>query len=179
VVRLKSAKSYENFPVWIPLLANLVSISIYALGAAILVRFSVWAAAAYLLYCLWVEATVLMRSCVNCYYYGKVCGLGKGKLCFLLRRRGDPQEFASKDVTWLSMLPDFLVFLVPAVSGIILLVKSFSWQLLAIVAALFVLSLGGNALVRGTFACKYCKQREIGCPAEKLFGGKQTSGHQA
>jgi hypothetical protein len=77
------------------------------------------------------------------------------------------------------MLPDFLVFLVPAVSGIILLVISFEWQLLALVAALFILSFSGNALIRGSFACKYCKQREIGCPAEKLFGGKQTPGHQA
>jgi hypothetical protein len=31
------------------------------------------------------------------------------------------------------------------------------------------LYLGGNAVVRGTFACNYCKQKEIGCTAEKLF----------
>jgi hypothetical protein len=32
-----------------------------------------------------------------------------------------------------------------------------------------ILYFGGNAVRRGSFACKYCKQREIGCPTEKVF----------
>jgi len=34
---------------------------------------------------------------------------------------------------------------------------------------LFFLFFGGTAMIRGNLVCKYCKQREIGCPAEKLF----------
>jgi len=37
---------------------------------------------------------------------------------------------------------------------------------------LIVLSTTGNAFIRGTFTCKYCKQRDLGCPAEQLFNKK-------
>ena len=67
------------------------------------------------------------------------------------------------------MLPDFAVSLIPLMAGIVLLVIDFSLLLLALVIILGVLAFGGNAIVRGSFACKFCKQREIGCPADKLF----------
>jgi hypothetical protein len=73
------------------------------------------------------------------------------------------------------VVPDFLVFLVPIVGGVALLVRQFTWLLLGMLAILVMLSSVGNALVRGALACRYCKQRQIGCPAEKLFG-KAPSG---
>jgi len=27
----------------------------------------------------------------------------------------------------------------------------------------------GNSYVRGSLACKFCRQRQLGCPAEKMF----------
>jgi len=42
--------------------------------------------------------------------------------------------------------------------------------------ALVMLSFVGNAVIRGSFACKYCRQREIGCPASRLFAGKGEAG---
>ena len=168
-------ETYENFPAWIPILSNLVSISIYAIGAYILAGFGILFAILYLLYCLWLEIGILRRSCVDCYYYGKVCGLGKGKLCALLFKKGDPQKFVEKEISWAQLLPDFMVFIVPLVGGIILLLRNFNWLLVALLAILLMLSFGGNAAIRGSFACKYCKQREIGCPAEQLFGGKEKT----
>jgi len=38
-----------------------------------------------------------------------------------------------------------------------------------LLALLIGLATQGNYLVRSRIACKYCKQRELGCPAEKLF----------
>lgn len=160
---------YENFPMRIVLLSNLVAVSIYAIGAYILARFGVLASILYLLYCLWMEIGVLKGSCVYCYYYGKVCGLGKGKLCSLLFKKGDSKKFVEREVSLLKMLPDFLVFIFPTVGGIILLVKDFAWFLAAMLAILVTLSFGGTAVTRGSFTCKYCKQRRIGCPAEKAF----------
>ncbi|MFH1684097.1 MAG: hypothetical protein ABIA67_04360 [Candidatus Margulisiibacteriota bacterium] len=29
--------------------------------------------------------------------------------------------------------------------------------------------------LRGSLACKFCKQRELGCPAEQLFSKKPTN----
>jgi hypothetical protein len=167
---MEETKSYESFPAWMAILCNLVSIAVYALGAYILARFGVWVSALYLLYCLWMEVRVLKGSCVDCAYYGRLCGLGKGKVCAWLFGRGDPQRFIEKQVSWSNMLSDFMVLIFPLVGGIVLLVKDFAW-LRAIALALFVvLYLGGSAVVRGAFACKYCRQRAIGCPAAKLFG---------
>lgn len=168
------SKPYENFPASIVLSSNAVALSIYALGAYVLWGLGILFPILYLLYCLWCEINVLRKSCVHCYYYGKVCGLGKGKLCSWLFRRGDPPSFVERQVSWREIAPDMLVLIFPLVGGIVLLIQSFTWLLLTMLVVLVVLSLGGNAIVRGSFACKYCKQREIGCPAEKLFSGKQV-----
>lgn len=166
---MEETKSYERFPIWIALLANLVAILIYAIGACILAGFGILLSILYLLYCLWIEMGVLRGSCENCYYYGKVCGLGKGKLCSLLFKKGDPQKFVEKEVSWLKILPDFMVFIFPLVGGIILLLSDFTLLLVAMLSILVILSFVGNAVIRGSLACKYCRQREIGCPAEQLF----------
>ena len=166
---MKEIKTYENFPKGIALSSNLVAISIYAIGAYILAGFGIVLSTLYLLYCLWIEIRVLKGSCVDCYYYGKVCGFGKGKLCSLLFKKGESQKFVEKEVSWSKILPDFMVFILPTVGGIIFLVREFSWLIIAMLTILLILSFVGNALIRGSVACKYCKQREIGCPAEKLF----------
>jgi hypothetical protein len=113
----------------------------------------------------------LKTSCVNCYYYGKSCGFGKGKLCSLLFKKGDPRRFVERTASWREVLPDFLVFLIPVGGGIVLLIQDFKWPLVIALAVLVALSFGGTAIVRGTFSCQYCKQKDIGCPAEQLFQG--------
>jgi hypothetical protein len=168
------ARPYERFPTWIVLVSSGVSIAIYALGAAILGGLSIYVSVLYVLYCAWVEAGVLRGSCVHCYYYGKLCGLGKGKLCAWLFRKGDPQRFVERSVSWRDVVPDMLVLAFPVAGGIILLVRQFAWPVLAMLVVLAVLSLAGNALIRGSLTCKYCKQRELGCPAQTLFGGQEA-----
>lgn len=161
--------TYSSYPLRYVLLSNAVSLSIYALGAAIVAPVGWWAVGGYLLFCLGIEVNVLRRSCVDCWYYGKTCAFGKGRVCAVLFRRGDPARFAAKEISWTALVPDFMVFLIPAVVGAVLLVIDFVWWRAALIGLLLVVSFAGNALVRSSFACKYCKQREIGCPAEKLF----------
>ena len=72
-------------------------------------------------------------------------------------------------LTWKDIVPDFLAFMVPVLAGILLLILEFTWTVLILTIALFLLGFLGNALVRGQLACRYCRQREIGCPAEQLF----------
>ncbi len=167
---MEETKSYENFPLWIVLLSSLVAVLIYAVGAYILAGLGIVYVILYLLYCLGIEIWLLRGSCVQCYYYGQVCGLGRGKLCSLLFPKGDPQKFIEKEASWTTLLPDFMVVIFPIAGGIILLVTDFSWLTVAMLAILVILSSVGNAVIRGSLACKYCKQREIGCPAEKMFG---------
>jgi hypothetical protein len=170
---MEHIKTYENFHLRIALFSNLVSLSIYAIGIYVLAGFGILFLAAYLIYCLWLETRLLMGSCVNCYYYGRVCAFGKGRLCSMLFKKGDPKKFLEKEISWRQIIPDFLVFIIPLAGGALLLVGNFSWLLAVLLAVLAVLSFGGTAFVRSSYACKYCRQRELGCPAQKLFANKK------
>jgi hypothetical protein len=62
-----------------------------------------------------------------------------------------------------------LVAIIPLIIGIVRLIMDFNWLLLSLIILLLLLVSKGNEFVRGTLSCKYCRQREINCPAEKMF----------
>jgi hypothetical protein len=159
----------ENYPVAIVIVSNLLSLLIYGIGAYILFRFSIIWVLAYVIFILILEFRLLSGHCVDCYYYGKTCAFGKGRLSSLFFKMGEPEKFIRMTITWKDIVPDFLVFIIPVLAGILLLIREFTWTVLMLVIALLLLGFLGNALVRGQLACRYCKQREIGCPAEQLF----------
>ena len=169
---MKEIKSYENFTVWVPLYEIFISVISYGIGAVILNGFGVIFSILYLGYCTCAEIFVIMRSCKNCFYYGKMCGLGKGKIALLFVKEGDTKKFAERDISLVQMIPDFLVVIFPIAGGILLLILDFSLILLVLMIVLVILFFGGTAFIRGSFACKYCKQKEIGCPADKIFNKK-------
>jgi hypothetical protein len=160
----------ENYPLSVVFVSNLVSVLIYGTGAFILWQSGIIWAILYLLFILVLEFRLVSGHCVDCYYYGKTCAFGKGILSSRFFPKGDPGKFSRMTLTWKDLVPDFLAFMVPVLAGILLLVQGFSWTILFLVIILILLGFAGNALVRGKLACRYCKQREIGCPAEKLFG---------
>jgi hypothetical protein len=127
---------YENVPLSLVLVCNLVPISMYVIGALILSGFGIWMTVLYLVLCLGIEYRVMRASCTNCYYYGKWCGFGKGKLSALLFKKGDPQRKVGITISWRDVLPDFLVVLVPLVGGIVLLIRDFEWLIVIVLAAL-------------------------------------------
>jgi hypothetical protein len=170
--KMNKIKTYENFPFWMVAISNILPLLIYIIGAYILYRSWVGFFVLYIIYCFWFETRVLRKSCRNCYYYGKICCFGKGKLCSLLFKKGNSKDFCKKEISWIDILPDFLVSIIPFIAGVILLIKNFNWIILLLMVIIIILSFGGSAFIRGNFACRYCKQREIGCPAEKLFNKK-------
>jgi len=166
---METIQTYSSYPLRYVLIYTAFTVSIYALGTAIVAGAGWWAAALYLLYCLAMEINLLRRSCRDSVYYGSACASGKGRLCAVFFKRGDPARFAAREISWKMLIPDMLVVLIPAAAGAVLLVIDFSWWRAVLMAAIIVLSFAGNAVVHTTFACKYCRQREIGCPAERLF----------
>jgi hypothetical protein len=166
---MEQQKCYENYPIWMVVIANIVSLSIYFLGGLLIFKLGVLWLALYIIFILYLEIKLLSGHCVNCYYYGKTCVFGKGGLSSLFFKKGEPTKFTQNKITWKSIIPDFLVSVIPILVGIFILIFDFDWLTLSLVAALFLLGFAGNALVRGQLACKYCRQRELGCPAQKLF----------
>ena len=142
---------------------------IYVIGVYILLKFSILLVIGYVIFILIFQFRLLNGHCTECYYYGKTCAFGKGRLCSVFFQKGQVEQFSRKTITWKDVVPDFLVFFIPVLAGIILLVHEFTWTVLILIIALLLLGFPGNALVRGKLACRYCKQREIGCPADQLF----------
>lgn len=69
----------------------------------------------------------------------------------------------------LDMGPDVFMTMLPVLSGVWVLISTFSWWALLALVSFLVLITYGNALIRGKVACLHCKQRELGCPALRLF----------
>ena len=94
-----------------------------------------------------------------------------GFVSSLFFKKGDPEKFINKKISPADLIPDMLVALIPLVIGIVFLVLRFNFVTLLLVVILTVLTFWGNGFVRKTVACPHCTQRELGCPAEKVFGG--------
>jgi len=154
--------------------SNLLSISMYLIGAAILYQIGLIWLVLYVLFILLLELRLMKGHCVDCYYYGRTCAFGKGRLSCMFFPKGTPEQFKKQTITWKNIVPDFLVFIIPLLVGIALLIHDFSWILLVLIIILFFLGFMGNAVVRSQLACRYCRQREIGCPAQRLFERTKT-----
>jgi hypothetical protein len=157
------------FPLWIVLLTNLFSLSVYFLGFMIMLELGWVVAGLYLAYILFLEYRLLSKHCTNCYYWNKTCAFGKGKLSALFFKKGENSRFREKEMTMKDLIPDLAVSLIPIITGIVLLFIRFDLRLSSLMIMLIVFSTLGNGIVRGNLSCNFCKQKELGCPAEKFF----------
>jgi len=168
---MESKKIFEEYPSSFVFISNIVQIFIYLIGVYIIYLFNPIAVFFYVFFILILEIRLLKKSCTNCYYYGKKCAFGKGKICHLFFNKGESDKFFKK-ISWLEIIPDFLVFIIPMTIGILMMMINFNFILLGLVIILFLFSSIVTGFIRGSLACKFCMQRYIGCPAEKLFSKK-------
>lgn len=166
---METVKRYENYPPGIVLASNFVSLAIYALGLLIVYDAGIVFASLYLIFILAMEFRLLSIHCTKCYYWGKTCAFGKGRISAWFFKQGDVSKFCSKKMTWKDMIPDMLISLVPFVVGIVLLIISFDIILLSALVLLVLFTTFGNSYIRGSLACNHCKQKDLGCPADVLF----------
>jgi hypothetical protein len=169
-------KGFENYPAWAVLVFNLVSWSVQAAG--LYLTYLIWPpfALLFLVYIIYMELSVYREGCVSCYYYGKVCVAGRGKIAKLFFKGGDPRKFGEREINWKDLLPSFLGSIVTVVAGIYLLVfqQGFDWFIL-LVTAWPVIMFIGNQYTYGELACPNCRQAEICCPVSEFFRKKQQA----
>lgn len=162
-------ETYDNYPCRTIVVSNAFSIAAYAIGAFVIHQLGTVWLLLYLLLIIALEIRLLRTGCVACHYYGRWCAFGKGKISALLFRKGDPRRFTDRKVTWKDLLPDLTVPLIPIIAGAVSLILDFRWPVLFAVMALTILATVGNGFVRGSLACRMCRQRELGCPAQRFF----------
>ena len=165
---------YDQYPNGIGIASTLLSLFMYLIGAFLMYQVGLIWVILYILCIIVLEFRLLGGHCTDCYYYGKTCAFGKGRLSCIIFPKGTPERFRQKKITWKDIIPDFLVFIIPVLAGIVLLINEFQWIILILIIVLLILGFIGNAFVRGQMACKHCKQKEIGCPAVQLFEKKNT-----
>ena len=113
---MEEVKCYENYPYWIIIISNLLQLLIYTIGVIIIKPLGIIWLLIYLAYIVFLEIRLLRKSCINCYYYGKRCAFGKGKLCSLFFKKGNIENFATNDnMTWKNLIPDMLVSIIPVI----------------------------------------------------------------
>jgi len=171
---MKPNRCFENYPYRIIFTSITFQLTITIIGSLIIYNIGLIWLILYLIYIILLEIRLLKRSCTNCYYYGKRCFSGKGKICAILFKKGNIKSFIKDSISFKDIIPDILATAVPVVAGIVLLVTNFKLSLLTLVILLFLMTSIGNGLIRGSLACRFCKQRVTGCPAEQLFNKQEN-----
>lgn len=166
---MAKTKTFENYPSWMVLSYNLATFATYAAGAYILFQLGILFGALYLLFLFYLELSVYREGCVNCYYFGKVCIAGRGKIAPLFFKKGNPKKFCEKEMSFKDLVPQLLSVIIAEVVGIYLLLQSFSWLIVGVMAVPIIVWVFGNPIIYGKLACPHCKQGEICCPAKDYF----------
>ncbi|UCB51793.1 MAG: hypothetical protein JSV10_07345 [Candidatus Zixiibacteriota bacterium] len=133
----------------------------FALGIYIMTSIKEVLGLAYVIYSLVVLTLILPLSrCTSCFYHGKACNTGWGKVAAYLFPKGDESKFVDHYDYSIFI---HLLWIIPLLASLFQLARERSLLALAVVLAYaFVLSLEKIALKK--LACSRCRQREF-CPA--------------
>lgn len=153
----------EEYPKAGIILANLAMVLWLVLGTIASWFFSPVAAALYALVAVLMVFFALRKLvCTNCYYYGKWCGTGWGKLAALFFKKGNIDNFSRSIGIKLAPLTYGLLSLIPLVFGVIAIIREFTVPGVSVLVLLLLVSFYSGAVSRGK-ACVNCKMRTI-CP---------------
>ena len=107
---------------------------------------------------------VVLRKlvCTNCYYYGKRCPIGWGKLSAMFFKQGSIEQFSTCAGVKIAPLTYGLLTLIPLVLCIIALVQEFTVPRIIILSLLLIISAYSGSIGRKK-SCAQCKMKLI-CP---------------
>jgi hypothetical protein len=107
---------------------------------------------------------VVLRKvvCTNCYYYGKWCGTGWGKLAALFFKEGDMEKFSTGSGIKLAPGVYGLLSLIPMVLVVISIIMEFTVPKIIVLAVLLLVSIYSGFLSRKK-GCVNCKMK-LACP---------------
>ena len=153
----------EEYPKSQILLGNLVMILWIALGTAACWFLYPLAGRIYLVVAVTLVFLVLRwLVCTNCYYYGKWCPIGWGKLAALLFKQGSIEKFSKSLGVKLAPVVYGLLSLVPLIFIIVALAKEFTAPKIIVLVLLLAVSYY-SAVGNRKKSCSNCKMRTI-CP---------------
>ncbi|MHC4623472.1 MAG: hypothetical protein ACYS4W_06170 [Planctomycetota bacterium] len=150
------------------LINNLPYVAMTLLGSAIFVLAfaqSVWAwlaGVAYLLYGAAGALWIMIFVCPYCHFWNSAaCPCGYGKIAAGLREKRDGDRFREKFRTHIPVIVP--LWIIPALVGVVAVVRSFSWLLLILVIVFAVDAFVILPLLSRKHGCVECPQKDD-CP---------------
>ena len=108
------------------------------------------------------------KSCIHCYYYGKNCHLGWGKLASRFYSKGDPEEFMRDEASFQSYW-DYWGTKAPIIAMVASLIFAFNYWMLT--NLLFFVGLNFFMMKYfGKYVCIHCKMRGVCFFARRILG---------
>ncbi len=157
----------EEYPQAPVILNNLLMILWIVMGTLACWFFNPSVALVFLAFAVIMVYVVLRKLvCTDCYYYGKWCPIGWGKLSATLFKKGNIEDFATGIGLKLAPLTYGLLAIVPLVLIVISIIQAFS--IAKIVVAILLLSVSFySASIGRKKACAQCKMR-LTCPGSAV-----------
>ncbi|MCK4427620.1 MAG: hypothetical protein KAW16_03945 [candidate division Zixibacteria bacterium] len=151
----------ENYPKYIIVIRWIVLSIAFALGIYILLGFHNMLAIIYIIYSVIALTLILPLSrCVSCFYHGKLCNTGWGKIAAYLFKKGDESKYV-EHYNYAIFL--HLLWLIPLLVALLQSVRQRDLFALSIfVIYLFILFV--EKIILKKLGCKRCHLREF-CPA--------------
>ncbi|MDO8886570.1 hypothetical protein [Candidatus Oleimmundimicrobium sp.] len=151
--KANSCKIYEgDYPFYTPFLRTILNIIVFLIGAYIIFsEFGMSIFLVYFAYCLIAFFYLMNNRCVRCYYHGKFCSTGIGKVAGIYKK-----DTVNKFIKgqWQNIFL-FLVPFIPFVTLIVLIIFKFTWHRFFLLLLLFgVVSL--TLFEHLTLGCTHC-----------------------
>jgi hypothetical protein len=154
-------KGLEEYPKSKIVLGNLVMVLWVASGTIACWFLFPWLAWVYLALAVVMVGIVLRRLvCTNCYYYGKWCGLGWGKLAALFFKKGEIGKFRTTIGVKLAPITYGLLSLIPIIAIVIALILGFTIPKVIVLVVLLAVSYYSGVASRKK-GCINCKMRLV------------------
>jgi cell division protein FtsW (lipid II flippase) len=151
----------ENYPKHITTIRWIILLLAFGLGIYVLLGLHYLLAIIYIVYSLVALTLILPLSrCASCFYHGKFCNTGWGKIAAYLSEKGDESKYVDH-YNYAIFL--HLLWLIPLLIALLQLVRQKDLFALSIfVIYLFILF--AEKIILKKLCCKRCHQREF-CPA--------------
>ncbi|MFX0124475.1 MAG: hypothetical protein ACFFAE_12605 [Candidatus Hodarchaeota archaeon] len=163
----------ENYPFRIVCVSAILTIISYLLGTLVLYVLHPVLGILFLLLAVFTIIVSMKLRCTHCYYHGKFCNFGLGKLAAVLFKKGESTEFKNPKKFVPTAILSFGTMLLPIFAGIGLILFDFSLVNLGLLLLYILFGILPNFFVRGNF-CNKCMQGQLGCPSyEQMIKGRQ------
>jgi asparagine N-glycosylation enzyme membrane subunit Stt3 len=151
----------EDFPKSVIIIRWVILLFAFALGIYVLFELHQMLAIVYIVYSVMALTLILTLSrCVNCFYHGRLCNTGWGKIAAYLFKKGDESKYVDRYDYAIFL---HLLWLIPLLAAALQAVRRRNILSLAILAA-YLFALFVEKIILKKLCCKRCHQKDF-CPA--------------